>query len=117
MLSLLDEQLFLVRMGTFLLILCGGLIGFFFLNRIINRREAVQENRWMPEQDLPVDYDEADGELDWEEAEEEYEEEEYLDERYGYEELYADDPEPWDSYDSYAECEEYQREVTDEERW
>lgn len=78
MLSLLDEQLFLVRMGTFLLILCGGLIGFFFLNRIINRREAVQENRWMPEQDLPVDYDEADGELDWEEAEEEYEEEETL---------------------------------------
>lgn len=51
--------------------------------------------------------------------EEEYEES-FEEHPYGYQELYADDPEPYypeDTYDTNTDCDDYRREVTDDERW
>ncbi|MCF2602804.1 hypothetical protein JQM84_03715 [Parabacteroides distasonis] len=112
-------------------VLFSGLLLTIVAKNAVAKHEAA--NRWSQPgySDLLAEHEECVTEEEcWEaeeepdEYQEEYDEpyeEEYIEEHpYGYQELYADDPEPSypeDTYDSYSDCDDYRREVTDEERW
>ena len=81
---------------------------------------CVTEEECLEAEDETDEYhDNYDAPYEDEPYEDEYEEP-YEEHPYGYRELYADDPEPYyaeDTYDTNTDCDDYRREVTDDERW